>query len=238
MGNDFKRRTCPLKACQRNSLRWCRRLHRPIDWNRCLIRFEIRRTRSSFLYGLKSDERLKRSENILEVCMRLGGKEKNHFIDTPQKLHFAGWLLPKKPDEYSLDSIPSIRRNKIICRCFEMIGLIERNGSGLKKIYNIYKKLKFKEPQLNDQHDYFLITLYDMLGEKNNSVIINGKYDEAILAFCNGVSHRILSHARLPVPPRRHSAYFSLSNLSRNSLVSLMNRSTFELSSHFFFAAS
>lgn len=72
--------------------------------------------------------------------MRLGGKEKNHFIDTPQKLHFAGWLLPKKPDEYSLDSISSIRRNKIICRCFEMIGLIERNGSGLKKIYNVYKK--------------------------------------------------------------------------------------------------
>lgn len=140
MGNDFKRRTCPLKACQRNSLRWCRRLHRPIDWNRCLIRFEIRRTRSSFLYGLKSDERLKRSENILEVCMRLGGKEKNHFIDTPQKLHFAGWLLPKKPDEYSLDSIPSIRRNKTICRCFEMVDLIERNGNDLKKIYNVYKK--------------------------------------------------------------------------------------------------
>lgn len=72
--------------------------------------------------------------------MRLGGKEKNYFIDTPQKLHFAGWLLPKKPDEYSLDSIPPIRRNKTICRCFEMVGLIERNGSGLKKIYNVYKK--------------------------------------------------------------------------------------------------
>ena len=52
----------------------------------------------------------------------------------------GGWLLPKKPDEYSLDSIPSIRRNKTICRCFEMVGLIERNGSGLKKIYNVYKK--------------------------------------------------------------------------------------------------
>lgn len=101
----------------------------------------------------------------------------------------GGWLLPKKPDEYNLDSIPSIRRNKTICRCFEMVGLMERNGSGLKKIYNVYKKLKFKEPQLNDQHDYSLITLYDMLGEKNNSVIINGKYDEAILVFCNGVAH-------------------------------------------------
>lgn len=28
-----------------------------------------------------------------------------------------------------------------------------------------------------------------MLGEKNNSVIINGKYDEVILAFCNDVAH-------------------------------------------------
>ena len=110
--------------------------------------------------------------------------------------------------------------------------------AALRRYTTYTKKLKFKEPQLNDQHDCFLITLYDMLGEKNNSVIINGKYDESILAFFNGVAHRILSHAGLPVPPRRHSAYFSLSNLSRNSLVSLMNRSTFELSSHFFFAAS
>ena len=101
----------------------------------------------------------------------------------------GGWLLPKKPDEYNLDSIPSVRRNKVICRCFEIAGLMERSDSGLRKIYNVYKKLKFKEPQLNDQHDYFLITLYDMLGEKNNSVILNGKYDEAILSFCNGVAH-------------------------------------------------
>lgn len=101
----------------------------------------------------------------------------------------GGWLLPKKPDEYNLDSIPSIRRNKTICRCFEMVGLMKKNGSGLKKTYNVYKKLKFKEPQLNDQHDCFPITLYNMLGEKNNSVIINGKYDEAILVFCNGVAH-------------------------------------------------
>ena len=99
------------------------------------------------------------------------------------------WLLPKKPDEYSLDSIPSVRRNKVICRCFEICGLMERSGSGLRKIYNVYKKLKFKEPELNDRHDYFMITLFDILGEKNNSVILNGKYDEAILTFCNGVAH-------------------------------------------------
>lgn len=80
----------------------------------------------------------------------------------------GGWLLPKKPDEYSLDSIPSVRRNKTICRCFEMAGLMERSGSGLRKIYNVYKKLKFKEPDLNDQHDFFLITL-----NRHESLIIS-----------------------------------------------------------------
>lgn len=37
----------------------------------------------------------------------------------------------------------------------------------LRRYTTYTKKLKFKEPQLNDQHDCFLITLYDMLGEKN-----------------------------------------------------------------------
>lgn len=100
----------------------------------------------------------------------------------------GGWLLPKKPDEYNLDSIPSVRRNKTICRCFEIAGLMERSGSGLRKIYDVYKKLNFKEPELDDQHDFFLITLYDMLGEKENKVVFNGKYDEEILTFCKDVA--------------------------------------------------
>lgn len=131
----------------------------------------------------------------------------------------GGWLLPKKPDEYSLDSIPSVRRNKTICRCFEMAGLMERSGSGLRKIYNVYKKLKFKEPDLNDQHDFFLITLYDMLGEKNNSVILNGKYDEAILTFCNGVAH-----SREEI--QTHIGYKSRSHFMSNVLKPLLEAGT------------
>lgn len=100
----------------------------------------------------------------------------------------GGWLLPKKPDEYGLDAIPSVRRNKTICRCFEIAGLMERSGSGLRKIYNVYRKLNFKEPELEDYHDFFLITLYDLLGEKEDKVILTGKYDEEILAFCNGTA--------------------------------------------------
>lgn len=133
----------------------------------------------------------------------------------------GGWLLPKKPNEYNLDSIPSVRRNKVLCRCFEIAGLTERSGSGLKKIYNVYKKLKFKEPQLNDQHDYFLITLYDMLGEKNNSVILNGKYDEAILSFCNGAAH-----SREEI--QAHIGYKSRSHFMADILKPLLEAGTLE----------
>mgnify|MGYP004557367465 FL=1 len=128
---------------------------------------------------------------------------------------------PEKPDEYNLDSIPSVRRNKVICRCFEIAGLMERSGSGLKKIYNVYKKLNFKEPQLNDQHDYFLITLYDMLGEKNNSVILNGKYDKAILSFCNG-----LASSREEI--QAHIGYKSRSHFMADILKPLLEAGTLE----------
>lgn len=98
------------------------------------------------------------------------------------------WLLSKKPSEYSLDTIPSVRRNKVICACFEVTGLMERSGSGLRKIYKIYKALNFKEPVLNDQHDYFLITLYDLLGENQNAVTKASKYDDIILSYCNNMA--------------------------------------------------
>ncbi len=98
------------------------------------------------------------------------------------------WLLSKKPSEYNLGTIPSVRRNKVICTCFEIVGLMERSGSGFRKIYNVYKGLNFKEPELDDQHDYFLITLYDLLGEKERAVVTVSKYDDSILSFCSGIA--------------------------------------------------
>lgn len=52
--------------------------------------------RSSFLDGLKSDVRLKRSENTLEVCMTLGGKEKIICRNISKKLsliHMANCII-------------------------------------------------------------------------------------------------------------------------------------------------
>lgn len=44
------------------------------------------------------------------------------------------WMHDKMPSEYPLDMIPSIRRNKIICNAFELLGLMEKSESGFKKI--------------------------------------------------------------------------------------------------------
>ncbi|HBM71019.1 MAG TPA: hypothetical protein DD377_06815 [Firmicutes bacterium] len=98
-------------------------------------------------------------------------------------------------------------------------GYNDQHYSPLIEIYNVYKKLKFKEPELNDQHDFFLITLYDMLGEKNNSLILNGKYDEAILTFCNGVAH-----SREEI--QTHIGYKSRSHFMSNVLKPLLEAGT------------
>ena len=120
----------------------------------------------------------------------------------------GSWLLPKKPSEYNLDTIPSIRRNKTICCCFEVAGLMERSGSGLKKIYSVYKNLGFREPELDDQRDYFLITLYDLLGEADRRTLFQGPYDQRILSFCDGVARtreEIQNHIGI-----KSRSYFSL----------------------------
>ncbi len=70
----------------------------------------------------------------------------------------GSWLLDRKVSEFDLRHIPSIRRNKIICNCFQSIGLMEKSGSGIKKIVDCYKD--FKEPKLEGNDDFFIITLF------------------------------------------------------------------------------
>lgn len=100
----------------------------------------------------------------------------------------GSWLLSKEPEEYELNSIPSIRRNKIICNCFEVIGLMEKSGSGLKKIYEVYKKFNVKMPVLYNSPDFFTITFYDLLNEEKAIPKEVGPYDIKILEYCDGVA--------------------------------------------------
>lgn len=112
------------------------------------------------------------------------------YKDRMEIMSPGSWLLNKKPSEYSFNRIPSVRRNRIICNCFEAIGLMEKSGSGFKKIYYAYKDKDVHEPTLEDEQDFFVITLFDLLADKKEDVtLIFGKYDEEILKFCDGVAH-------------------------------------------------
>ncbi len=97
----------------------------------------------------------------------------------------GSWLLSKEPCEYDLNNIPSVRRNKTICNCFECVGLMEKTGSGFKKISEAYKDLESKKPLLEDFGDFFSLTLFDLLYvEEPIEKVLNTSYALQILEFC------------------------------------------------------
>ena len=97
----------------------------------------------------------------------------------------GSWLLSKEPKEYDLHNVPSVRRNKIICNCFECLGLMEETGSGFRKIYEAYKEFDSKQPLLEDFGDFFTLTLFDLLYvEEPIKGVSNTTYALQILEFC------------------------------------------------------
>lgn len=109
------------------------------------------------------------------------------FKDRIQIMSPGKWLPDLDPKDYQLNKIPSVRRNRIICNCFELMGLMEQGGTGFKKISEAYSKLPVKQPEVESTSATFIITMYDVLydGLPNvESTIISSKYDEDILNFC------------------------------------------------------
>ena len=95
----------------------------------------------------------------------------------------GSWILNKQPEEYDFNKIPSVRRNRIICNCFEILGLMEKNGSGFKKIFEVYENFPNKTPILKNNNEFFTITYFDLL---NNEMIeeSNIPHLEEVLEFC------------------------------------------------------
>lgn len=55
----------------------------------------------------------------------------------------------------------SIMRNRVIGRIFREIKLIERLGTGLKRIINVYEKINAKPPLFDELNTHFRATLYN-----------------------------------------------------------------------------
>lgn len=109
------------------------------------------------------------------------------YKDRMEIMSPGGWLLNNDPSSYSLNSIPSIRRNSVVADCYEIIGLMEKSGSGFKKINECYLNYDNKKPELISNNDYFLITLFDLLYNENNDNYIyldNNDIFNIILDYC------------------------------------------------------
>ncbi len=127
----------------------------------------------------------------------------------------GSWLLDKEPDSYEFTSIPSVRRNRIICNCFCTMGLMEKSGSGLKKIYEVYEKSNAKMPTLKNTSDFFMITLYDLLNDEKALLKNVGSYDMKILEFCENT-------ARTREEIQTYIGYSSTSNFIKRVLKPLI----------------
>ena len=51
-------------------------------------------------------------------------------------------------------------RNKLIAKAFKEVGLIERYGSGIMRVYKICKEYGIKEPELKEISYGFMVTLF------------------------------------------------------------------------------
>lgn len=122
------------------------------------------------------------------------------FIDRIRIASPGAFLLPGNAQDYSMEEIPSRRRNSVICDIFKMCNMMEESGSGFEKIISEYRKYPNKyQPKIYSDPAQFVITLYDLtyddLNNKdidNNSIKFefnsprsgNREYDRKILEFC------------------------------------------------------
>lgn len=100
-----------------------------------------------------------------------------------------------KDKDTDLKSIPSKRRNQLICDVFALCKLMEKSGSGFEKIVDDYSHYDEKyKPSISCTNDYFTITLMDVLYDADDFVdekfafapISEGKRDKdyIIIEYC------------------------------------------------------
>ena len=88
----------------------------------------------------------------------------------------------KRIQDLNLDEIPSIRRNPMICDIFSRLKLMERRGSGLRKIIDEYPE--DAAPIFRSTEQSFVVTLKNL---NHASVIMPNGIDRGINGINNGI---------------------------------------------------
>ena len=150
--------------------------------------------------------------------MLINGLVHRDYLETGSEVHVdifddrmeitspGGMPGDRKVQEYpNIRRIPSRRRNKCLADMFERLDLMERKGSGFKKLNEDYEKLSVnlgkRMPVLESESDYFRVTLPNLL---------YGFTDEQLVAAVDNSSYGVPKNgAKLPTPHHDtcHDAY-------------------------------
>ena len=151
--------------------------------------------------------------------MLINGLVHRDYLETGSEVHVdifddrieitspGGMPGERKVQEYAnICRIPSRRRNKCLADVFERLDLMERKGSGFKKLYEDYEKLSVnlgkRMPSLESESDYFRVTLpnllYGFTDEQLVAAVDNSEYGVA-----KGVTQTAKTHHDAPpvTPP-------------------------------------
>lgn len=114
----------------------------------------------------------------------------------PDRLVIASpgsWLLEEKPEDADLMELYSLRRNKVICEIFEVLGMMERKGSGFKMIAKAYRPYGAdKQPHLDYRNLFLSLSLPDIYYQGGEAEASAG------------------SDLSFPLPERGNQAFFSI----------------------------
>ena len=94
------------------------------------------------------------------------------------------------------DNYSSQTRNKLIAKAFKEVGIIEKYGTGIKRILQICVNHGIKQPKFEEKYNGFNVTLYK---EK-----LNESRDRGVNGGVNGGVNEILEYIKLHAPVKSH----------------------------------
>ena len=106
--------------------------------------------------------------------MQLGSEIHIDMYDDRMEIYSPGGMMDGRLiQQLNPLTVPSKRRNPLLADFFSRLGLMERRGSGMKKIINTYRRYKrlsdYHAPEFTSNASEFHVTLWNLNFEGNNN---------------------------------------------------------------------
>ncbi len=106
--------------------------------------------------------------------MQMGSEVHIDMYDDRLEIYSPGGMMDGRLiQELNPMTVPSKRRNPLLADFFSRLGLMERRGSGMKKIINAYKQYEhladYRSPEFTSNTSEFHVTLWNLNFDGNNT---------------------------------------------------------------------